>query len=93
MQAVLKKQIDEMTDDTLKNIFYRDYMRRLTRYRITDNFYKKKYDMDFERFEKENIVEKQGYAFEVESVAQEWELTIDGIRTIERKLKEFSSEN
>ncbi|MFH1860909.1 MAG: hypothetical protein ABH870_07880 [bacterium] len=93
MQAVLKRQIDEMTEDTLKNIFYRDYIRRLTRYRMTDNFYNKKYDMEFERFEKENIVEKQGYTFEVESDAQEWELAIDGIRTVEKKLKEFSGEN
>ncbi|MFH1563611.1 MAG: hypothetical protein ABIF11_09415 [Nitrospirota bacterium] len=93
MQAVLKRQIDEITEDELKNIFYRDYLRRLARYRMTDNFYRKKYGIDFERFEEENIVEKQGYTFEVESEAQEWELAIDGIRTVEKKLKEFSGEN
>jgi len=30
----------------------RGYMRRLTRYRMTDDFFKKKYKMDFDLFEK-----------------------------------------
>jgi hypothetical protein len=45
--------------------------------------------MDINRFEKENVVEKQNYGFEVESDAQEWELAIDGIKTIEKKMKEL----
>ncbi len=93
MKAVLKKQIEEMTEDELKDVLRRDYLRRLTRYRITDDFYRKKYRMDFESFEMANIVEKQGYSFEVESDAQEWELAIDGIQTIEKKLKELAGGN
>ena len=85
MSTVLKKQIDDMSEDELKGVLRREYLRKLTRYRITDNFYRDKYSMDFDRFEKENIVEKQNYSFEVESDAQEWELAIDGIKTIEKK--------
>lgn len=93
MQTVIKKQINEMTEDELKEVLRRDYLRRLTRYRMTDKFYRKKYGMDFESFQKSNIVEKQNYAFKVESDAQEWELAIDGIKTVERKLKELSGGN
>ena len=93
MKAVLKKQIEDMTEDELKDILRRDYLRRLTRYRMTDDFYRKKYDMDFESFQKTNIVEQQNYTFEVESDAQEWELAIDGIKTVEKKLKELSGGN
>ncbi len=93
MQAVLKKQINEMTEDELKEVLRRDYLRRLTRYRMTDDFYRKKYNIDFEGFEKANIVEKHGYTFEVESDSQEWELAIDGIKTMERKLKELLGGN
>jgi len=93
MKAVLKKQIDEMTDDELNEVLRRDYLRRLTRYRMTDDFYRKKYGMDFEKFQKVNIVEKQNYTFEVESDAQEWELATDGIKTLEKKLKELSGGN
>ncbi|MBI5971440.1 MAG: hypothetical protein HY884_09840 [Deltaproteobacteria bacterium] len=93
MQAVLKKQIKEMNDDELKEALRRDYVRRLARYRMTDVFYAKKYGMDFVSFEKDNIVVKRGRAFEVESDAQEWELAIDGIVTVEKKLKELSGGN
>ena len=93
MKTALKKQIDEMSENELKEMIRRDYLRKLTRYRITDDFYKKKYGMDFDNFEKENVVEKQNYSFEVESDAEEWELAIDGIRTIEKKMKELIGEN
>ncbi len=93
MGAALKKQLAEMTEDELKYLLRRDYLRRLTRYRMTDDFYKKKYNMDFESFEQANMVERQNYTFEVESDAQEWELAIDGIKTVEKKLKELSVED
>lgn len=93
MQAIVKKQIKEMTEDELKEVLRRDYVRRLTRYRMTDDFYRKKYRMDFETFQKKNIVKKQGYTFEIESDSQEWELATDGIKTVERKLKELSGGN
>ena len=90
MKAILQKQIDEMTEDELKEVLRRDYLRRLTRYRMTDDFYRKKYDMDFGSFQKANVIQKENYTFEVESDAQEWELTIDGIKTVEKKLKELN---
>lgn len=93
MRTVLKKQLDEMSEDELKYLLRRDYLRRLTRYRMTDEFYRQKYNIDFEGFEKINIVDRQNYTFEVESDAQEWELAIDGIKTIEKKLKELSVES
>lgn len=93
MKTVLEKQIGEMTEDELKEVIKRDYTRRLARYRMTDDFYKDKYGMDFEAFQKANIVERQNYTFEVESDAQEWELAIDGIKTVEKKLKELLGGN
>ena len=93
MKEDIKKQLDEMTEDELQYLLRRDYLRRLTRYRMTDNFYKKKYNMDFESFEKENVVQRENYSFEVESDAQEWELAVDGIETMEKKLKELSCGN
>lgn len=90
MKPTLQKQIDEMTEDELKEVLRRDFVRKLTGYRLTDDSYKKKYNMDFAGFQKANIVEKQNYTFEVESDAQEWELAIDGIETVKKKLKDIS---
>jgi hypothetical protein len=79
-----------MSEDELKEVIRRDFVRKLTGYRLTDDSYKKKYNMDFPSFQKANIVEKQNYSFEVESDAQEWELAIDGIETLTKKLKDIS---
>jgi hypothetical protein len=89
MKAVLKKQLDEMTEDELTYLLKRDYLRRLTRYKMTDGYYRDKYKMDFESFESANVIQREKYSFEVESDAQEWELSIDGIKTVERKLREL----
>ncbi len=86
MKAAFKKQFDEMTEAELKSLLIRDYMRRLTRYRMTDDFLRKKYGMDFENFEEKNLVRKENFSFEVESDSQEWELALDGIKTIENKI-------
>ncbi len=93
MEAILKKQIDEMPENELKEVIQRDYKRRLTRYRMIDDVCNKKYGMNFEEFQKKNIVKKENYSFEVESNAEEWELAIDGIKTIEKKLKELMDGN
>ncbi|MFH1318643.1 MAG: hypothetical protein ABIH71_06480 [Candidatus Omnitrophota bacterium] len=88
MEAVLKRQMEEMTEDELREVLRRDYIRKLTRYKMIDDSYREKYNMGFNEFEKANVVSKQNYTFEVESDAQEWELAIDGLKTIERRLKE-----
>jgi hypothetical protein len=93
MKLAIKKQLDGMSEDDLKSLLRRDYLRKLTRYRMTDDYNVKKYKMNFEKFEKDNIVKMRGYTFEVESDSQEWELAIDGIKTIEKKLNELSDEN
>ncbi|MCD6401346.1 MAG: hypothetical protein J7L73_05390 [Anaerolineales bacterium] len=82
-----------MTEGEIKSLLMRDYVRRLTRYRMTDDFFKKKYAMDFSDFEKKGIIQEKNYSFEVESDAQEWELSLDGIKTIEKKMKEITHEN
>lgn len=93
MQTILKKQIEEMTDDELKEVLRRDYVRRLTRYRLSDEYFRKKYGLTFAQFEKENVVEKKGHTLEVESDSQEWEQALDGIVTVEKKLKELAGGN
>ncbi|MBI5184129.1 MAG: hypothetical protein HZA01_00135 [Nitrospinae bacterium] len=93
MKSVLKKQIEEMPEGEIRETLRREYLRRLVRYRMTDDFFKKKYEMDFENFEKKEIVKKKNFSFEVESDSQEWELSIQGIKEVLKKLKELSDED
>ena len=93
MDSVLQKQLDEMSEIELKEVIRREFQRRLVRYTMTKDYFEKKYNMDFDNFEKLNIVKKQNYSFEVESDAQKWELALDGIITVKKKLKELLGAN
>ncbi len=53
---------------------------------------RKKYHMDFETFEKQHMVEKLNYCLEVETDAEDWEMALDGINTMKRKLSELKEE-
>ena len=48
-----------------------------------------KYQMDFDSFKAEKMVEKQGYSFEVENDFCDWEMAVDGIATTRRKLNKL----
>jgi Mn-dependent DtxR family transcriptional regulator len=59
--------VERMSDDELVEMLRREYLRKLTRYRLTDEFLRKKYGMTYEEFEKENVVTKRIFSWEVES--------------------------
>jgi hypothetical protein len=80
--------MEKMSNDELVEMLRREYLRKLTRYRLTDEVFRKKYGMTYEEFEKENVVAKRNFSWEVESDAQEWEMAIDGISTCLRKFQE-----
>lgn len=88
----VKQMMEKMSNDELIEMLRREYLRKLTRYRLTDEFFRKKYRMTYEEFEKENVVAKRNFSWEVESDAQEWEMAIDGISTCLRKLGEIKIE-
>ena len=82
----IKQMMEKMSNEELVEMLRREYLRKLMRYRLTDEFFRKKYGMTYEAFEKENVVAKRDFSWEVESDAQEWEMAVDGISTCLRKL-------
>jgi len=88
MRHPVKQLIEKMSNDELIEMLRREYIRKLTKYRLTDEFFRKKYGMTYEEFDKENVVAKRNFSWEVESDAQEWEMAMDGIITCLRKLEE-----
>ena len=89
----IKKYLESISDEELKEILRKEYLRRLTRYKLIDELFRKKYGLTFEEFEKNDTVAKENYSWEVESDAQEWEAAVDGINTVLEKLRELSSES
>ena len=82
----VKRMVEEMHVEELEEMLERDYLRKLTRYKLTDEALRKKYGMTYDEFERKNIVAEKSYSWDVESDAHEWEMAIDGINTCLRKL-------
>lgn len=78
-------------DKTLYYLLINEYRRRLSHYQNVDSLLKKKYNMNYENFIQNNIVEQEGFSWEVESDAMEWEKAIDGIKTYREKIRELES--
>jgi hypothetical protein len=85
----VKRMVEEMHVEELEEILERDYLRKLSRYKLTNESFRKKYGMTYEEFERGNIVAEQKYSWDVESDAQEWEMANDGINTCLRNLGEL----
>jgi hypothetical protein len=55
----IKQIMERMSSEELMEMLRREYLRKLTMYRLTDEFFRKKYGMTYEEFEKENVVAKR----------------------------------
>ena len=82
----LRQMVSTLSEDELQEMLRGDYLRRLARYKLIDESLREKYGMSFEEFERENIVTRKNFSWEVESDAQEWELAHDGIKTCGERL-------
>lgn len=85
----VRKMIENLSDSELIGMLRNEYLRKLTRYKLVDQSFRKKYGMVYEEFERRNIVAEKRYSWEVESDAQEWESAVDGIATYSQKLEEL----
>jgi len=88
-KAKAEKIIKVIPIDEIRDAVVNEYRRRLIRYKMINECMKKKYGMDFKKFESNNIVKEREFSWDVESDAMEWEHVIEGIRYVERKLNEL----
>ncbi len=75
--------------EIIESVIY-NYRRKLATYRLIDEKMKKKYGMNFEKFERKNVVKEKKFSWEVESDAMEWEHAITGIKYLKKKLVNFN---
>jgi len=80
---------EEKTENRIKRLIESEMRKRLARYQLTIRNLESKYLMDFETFKAEKMVEQKGYSFEVENDFCDWEMALDGVETVRRKLKKI----
>ena len=92
MAIAVREHIEALSNDEIQEILRRDYLRRLIRYKKTDELMRQKYGMTYEEFVNRNVIAEHRFTWEVESDSQDWEMALDGIRTMERKLNEINGQ-
>ena len=75
-----------------KEALLHEYKRKLLLYKILDKNMNEKYKMDFNNFEKDNVVSRSDFSWDVESDSMEWEHAIEGIKTMKEKITVLASE-
>jgi len=89
MSVAIREYIEALSDDELRAMLRRDYWRRLIRYKTTEDLMRQKYGVAYDEFVNRNVVAEKKLSWEVESDSQDWEMALDGIGTMERKLREI----
>jgi len=76
-------------DAKIRRLLEAEYLRKLAQYERANQLLTQKYGMAFEEFVAEDIVSRQGYTWEVEQDAMQWETAAGGIATLRRRLQEM----
>jgi len=76
-------------DAKIRRLLEAEYMRRLVQYRRVDRNLRQKYGTTFADFIANRVVRQEGYTWEAETDAMDWETAVDGIETMRRKLQEL----
>jgi len=63
-------------------------MRQLLQYRRVDQNLRQKYGTTFEDFVANRVLWEEGYTWEAETEAMDWETAVDAMETLRRKLQE-----
>jgi len=66
-----------------------EYLRRLRKYRRVDHSLTLKYEMSLEDFLAQRVARKMAYTWDVEKDAMDWEMAVDGVKTMERKIQDL----
>lgn len=80
---------EQDVDTKVRSLLEAEYLRRLKRYRRQDRILAQKYGMTFEAFMERRVVQQEGYTWDVEQDAMNWETSVGGMRTMKRRLREL----
>ena len=66
--------------------------RQIAEYKLLDKMFQDRYEMDFGEFKKGHVVEKRGFSSQVEDDLCNWELALDGIKTVRAQINKLANE-
>ncbi|MGR3220681.1 MAG: hypothetical protein ACUZ8H_12830 [Candidatus Anammoxibacter sp.] len=81
------KLIELISEKEIEVAVLGEYEKRFVLYKLANEQFKRKYSMDFEGFEKRNMIEEKGFSWEVEKDSMEWEHAVERYKIYGRKDK------
>ena len=84
-QNILRKEPEEGTIQLVIN----ELRRRLAEYKLIDKPFHERYKMDFDKLKMKRVVKEAGHSFRIEEDYCNWELALDGIKTISKELNKL----
>lgn len=85
----IEEVVDEPLDQAIVKALINELRRKLSEFILIDKTLRRKYSMSFEEFKAKKILEEKELSFEVETDYCDWEMAIDGIRTIREKIEKL----
>lgn len=67
-----------------------ELLRCLAEYKLMDKTFHERYKMDFDKLKMKQVVKKSNHSFKVEEDYCDWELALDGIKTITKELNKLA---
>jgi len=73
-------------DDSLRQILINEIRRRMNRYELVDDRFRRKYEMSFADFRDRRVVEQHEFSFDVEADYCDWEMAVTGLAALQEQL-------
>ncbi len=89
-QGIYEDLFKQNPEEGTIHLVINELRRRLAEYKLMDKVFHDRYKMDFDEFKHKQVVEESGHSFQVEEDYCDWELAIDGIKTISVQLKKLA---
>ncbi len=89
-QGIYENLFKQNPEEGTINLVINELRRRLAEYKLMDKMFHDRYKMDFDEFKRKRVVEESGNSFQVEADYCDWELAIDGIKTISAQFNKLA---
>lgn len=89
-QGIYENLFKQKPEEGTIHLVINELRRRLAEYKLMDKTFHERYKMDFDELKMKLVVKKSGHSFKVEEDYCDWELAIDGIKTISVQLKKLA---
>ncbi len=89
-QGIYENLFKQNPEEGTIHLVINELRRRLAEYKLMDKTFRERYKMDFDELKMKQVAKESCHSFKVEEDYCDWELALDGIKTISAQLKKLA---